>query len=365
MTGPSVPRLNKAPFLAGDLLLLAAAAWLVLRTGPPLEPWRSALVVGCVALGAWLALLPFLTEYQASVRLAEGEGLASTVDQIKELKAAAAQVAGATARWQAVQESAGQTAQTAKEIADRIADEARRFSEMMQKVHAAEVRNLTLQVEKLQLAEGDWLKMVVLLLDHVFALHSAGVESGQPSLIEHLTRFQNACRDVVRRVGLVPVEAAPGTPFDERLHQVPEGMKVEPGAVIARTVATGYTYQGQLLRRMLVVVGPPPSAGARSPALKPSSPLVRASRDRRAGGRATSSESGPVDTRGRGGRLQFEWGRDFVAPPALHLAGPPIDQRQQSLVQGHRRRQADLARERDEIGRVGQINIHALQFLRG
>jgi molecular chaperone GrpE (heat shock protein) len=267
MTGPTAPRLNKAPFVAGDILLLAAAAWLVLRPGPPLDAWQSALVAGCVALGAWLGVLPFLSEHQAAVRLAEGQGLASTVDQIKELKSAAEQVAGATAQWQAVQESAGQTAQTAKEIADRIAGEARSFSEMMQKAQAAEVRNLTLQVEKLQSAEGDWLKMVVLLLDHIFALHSAGVESGQPSLIEHLTRFQNACRDVVRRVGLVPVEAAPGTPFDERLHQVPEGIKVEPGAVIARTVATGYTYQGQLLRRMLVVPEaiPAPKAAPRRP----------------------------------------------------------------------------------------------------
>ncbi len=254
MTGPSAPRLNKAPFLAGDLLLLAAAAWLALRPGPQLDALHSVLVVGCVALGAWLAVLPFLSEHQAAVRLAEGQGLASTVEQIRELKSAAEQVAGATARWQGVQESANQTAKTAKEIADQITTEARGFSETMQKVHDAEVRNLRLHVEKLQSAEGEWVQVVVLLLDHVYALHSAAVESGQAALIEHLTRFQNACRDVVRRVGLVPQEATAGTPFDEHLHQVPEGMKAEPGAVITRTVATGFSYQGRLLRRALVMV---------------------------------------------------------------------------------------------------------------
>jgi molecular chaperone GrpE (heat shock protein) len=256
MTGSSAPRLNKAPFLAGDLLLLGAAAWLALRPGPPLDAWHSALVAGCVALGAWLGALPFLKEHEAAVRLAEGQGLAATVEQIQELKSVGQQVSEATARWQGVQDTVGQTARTAKEMADQLAAEARRVTESMQQTHDAEVRNLRLQVEKLQAAEGDWLQVLVLLLDHVFALYSAGVESGQPSLVEHLTRFQNACRDAARRLGLVPLEAASGTVFDERIHQLPEGIEPRPGAVIARTVATGFTYQGRLLRRMLVALEP-------------------------------------------------------------------------------------------------------------
>ena len=41
MSEPTEPRLNKLPFLAGDLFLLAVAAWLVWRPGPPLDLWHK------------------------------------------------------------------------------------------------------------------------------------------------------------------------------------------------------------------------------------------------------------------------------------------------------------------------------------
>jgi hypothetical protein len=92
------PRLNKLPFLVGDLLLLAAAAWLALRAGPAPDVWRDLLVVVCVGLGAWLAVLPFLADHRAAVRLAEAAGLASTIEQVKGLEAVVQQVAGEIGR---------------------------------------------------------------------------------------------------------------------------------------------------------------------------------------------------------------------------------------------------------------------------
>ena len=63
-------------------------------------------------------------------------------------------------------------------------------------------------MDKLRKMEGDWLKVAVQILDHVFALFRAAERSGQPALIEQLGQFQNACRDAARRIGLVPF--APG-----------------------------------------------------------------------------------------------------------------------------------------------------------
>lgn len=264
MAEQTAPKLSKVPFLAGDVLLLAVAGWLVLRPGPPLDVVHNALVAACVALGAWLGALPFLVEFRAARRFAEAGELASAVAQIKDLQAVGELVTAATGRWQTVQESADKTARAAKEIASQIATEARSFTEAMQKTHDAEVRNLRLEVEKLRRAEGDWLQVLVRMLDHVFALYSAGIRTGQAGLIEQLAHFQLACRDAARRLGLAPLEPVPESPFDPKLHELPEGQPAVEGGLIAAMLAPGYTYQGQLLRRAMVTLKPAesvPSAG--------------------------------------------------------------------------------------------------------
>jgi molecular chaperone GrpE (heat shock protein) len=253
MSEHSAPRLNKTPFLIGDALLLAVAAWLAFRSGPPLELLSAALVASCVALGAWLGALPFLTEFRAAVKFAETDHLASTVEQVSHLRAVGEQISAATARWQSVQESADKTARTAKEMAEHITTEARHFSEFMQKAQASQVSHLQLEVDKLHRAESEWLQVAVRMLDHVYALYSAAVRAGQPGLIEQLGHFQLACRDAARRVGLTPFEPAPDAPFDEKVHQLPDEATAAEEARIAQVLATGYTYQGQLVRRALVL----------------------------------------------------------------------------------------------------------------
>jgi molecular chaperone GrpE (heat shock protein) len=65
--------------------------------------------------------------------------------------------------------------------------------------------------------------------------------------------FQNACRDAARRVGLTPFMATDAEPFDAQRHQlVEEGAQPPPDAVVGETVATGYTFQGRLVRPALV-----------------------------------------------------------------------------------------------------------------
>lgn len=255
MTVDSVPKLAKWPFLLGDLLFVGLAALVVQMSVHPLALWQIAACVVCLGAGAWLAVLPFLKEYEAAVRLAESASLADTVAQIQNLEAIASQVGSATSQWQNAQEASAKTVEAAKEIAERMTTEAKGFAEFMQKANDAEKAHLRLEVEKLHRAESEWLQILIRLLDHVFALYQAGVRSGQPALAEQLGHFQNACRDAARRVGLVPFTPAPGEPFDLDRHQLPEGQPPPPDvAFIADTMATGYTFQGQPLRRALVVL---------------------------------------------------------------------------------------------------------------
>jgi molecular chaperone GrpE (heat shock protein) len=259
MNNRAVPRISKWAFMVGDLLLLAVAGWIVHRQAQALNVWQAALVVASVALGAWIAAAPFVMEYRTALRFAEADELVSAVTQIQKLQLVGEQIRLATGQWQTVQEHSERSVNAAREIADRMAAEAKNFTEFMQKANDSEKAHLRLEVDKAKRAESEWLQLVVRLLDHVYALYMAGVHSGQPRLREQLGQFQGACREIVRRVGLIPVEAEAGEPFDEMKHQA-AGSEAEgqppAGACIAETVATGYTFQGQLLRPPLVRVAP-------------------------------------------------------------------------------------------------------------
>ncbi len=246
-------RMIKWPFFAGDALLFCAA-WFVCAQGPrPILFSALTLAVLCVAAGALLSVTPFVLEYRAASKLAEVNALTTVVAQIHKLEGLAAQIANATAQWQDSQQSADKTANAAREIADRMTAEVKGFAEFMERVSDREKATLRLEVEKLHRAENEWLQVLVRMLDHVYALHVGALRSSQPSLIEQVGNFQNACRDVARRVGLTPFIAGEAEPFDGQRHQLVEGNSQPPGgATVSETIAAGYTFQGKLLRPALV-----------------------------------------------------------------------------------------------------------------
>ena len=188
------------------------------------------------------------------------------MSQLRNLEGIAAQISGATGRWQDAQDQADKTATAAREIAERMTAEVKAFTEFMQRANDSERATLRLEVEKLRRAEADWLQVLVRMLDHVFALHQGALRSGQPALIEQVGNFQNACRDAARRVGLTPFAANEAEPFDAQRHQlVEEGATPPPDAVVAETIAAGYTFQGRLVRPALVRLRETPAAVAAPP----------------------------------------------------------------------------------------------------
>ena len=126
------------------------------------------------------------------------------------------------------------------------------LEEREMKLNDTEKGALRLEVEKLRRSEGEWLQVVVRILDHIFALHNAAARSGQPELAENIGQFQNACRDAARRVGVTPFSAAPEEKYDAQKHRA-HGVENPPAeAVVAETLAPGLTFQGRLIRPALV-----------------------------------------------------------------------------------------------------------------
>jgi molecular chaperone GrpE (heat shock protein) len=257
MSAPTFPNVPKWPFFAGDAILLALAFLVYAQVRLPLSVWAGGLIVGCGLAGAILAVIPYVLEYRAAARMAEAGSLVSTVAEIRNLEMIAAQIAAATARWQVVQEHSASTVGAAREISQKMAAEAAAFSEFLQKANDAERANLRLEVEKFRRLETDWLQVLVRQLDHTFALCKAAEHSGQPSLIEQMGLFQNSCRESARRVGLVPVVPVAGEPLDPNRHRLTDPELQPPAdARVGEVVATGYTYQGRLIRPAMVVPQP-------------------------------------------------------------------------------------------------------------
>ncbi len=247
------PKLAKWPFFLGDILLLGAASFIVFQSKPSMGVWQMLFVVLCVAGGAWLAIMPFLFEYHLAMKLAAARSVSSAVTQLQNLEGIVSQIQGATGQWQTVQEHANKTGTAAREIADRMTAEVQAFTEFMQRANDGEKATLRLEVEKLRRAEADWLQVLVRMLDHVYALRVGAQRSGQSKLIEQVGNFQNACNDAARRVGLAPFIAGDAEPFNSERHQLVEGdVKTATGVPVGETVATGYTFQGRMLRPALV-----------------------------------------------------------------------------------------------------------------
>lgn len=255
MNDRNAPTLKKWPFYLADAALLGFAIWLFSHYPHPLAAWTATLITACVVVAAVLAVWPFRVEYETQVRLCESDRLTSATDAIKDLQDVSNLIRQATGQWQGVQDHAGKTAHAAREIADRMTAEARAFSEFMSKANDSEKSTLRLEVEKLRRGEQQWLQVLVHTLDHVNALYQAGARSGQPNLAAQLNAFQTACRDLARRVGLVPIDAEVDQPFDATQHDTVEGESQADGsAVIRQVVATGFSFQGQVLRKPIVVL---------------------------------------------------------------------------------------------------------------
>ncbi len=258
-------KLVKWPFILGDAILFGSAFLIYQRAGSPLGFGNAALATLCILAGAGLAVVPFWLEFKARTRLAEAVGLATTVAQIKQMETVAGQIAGATGRWQNAQEAADKSVAAARAISDRMAQELKGFTDFVERTSNAEKANLRLEVEKLRRGEAEWLQVVIRMLDHTYALTQAAARSGIAPLIEQTGQFQNACRDAARRVGLLPFVAAPAEPFDSQRHKLLDGEAAGADALIGETLATGFTFQGRLLRPALVTLQKTPELEAAEP----------------------------------------------------------------------------------------------------
>ena len=255
MTDRAVPNLGLWPFLLADILFLGMAALIVYLSPRPLDMLHISALITCVGAGAWCSFLPFLRRFQAGLKLQESANLQSAVEQIGQIDRVARQIEDATRNWELSSEHSNRTVEAAKSISEKMHSEAVEFGQFLESANDIEKNHLRLEVDKLRQVEKQWLQLTLHLLDHVYSLYLAGLRSGQDNVIAQLTQFKDACRELIRRIGLIPENVEPGVPYDPDQHQLPASETSPTGpAVIEDMLAPGYTFQGQPLRKPLVVI---------------------------------------------------------------------------------------------------------------
>jgi len=250
------------PFLIADVLFLGMAGAILGLAHRPLLWWEAVLMVGCGAAAAWSLTAPVLRQDANAQARAQNASFAEVAAELQKLQGLATQVQAATAQWKSFEGQAGASLEAARQLAQSFSAETRGFAEILQKSNDSEKAHLRLEVEKLRRMESEWLQTLTRVLDHVFALFQAAQRTGQRSLIDQIGLFQDSCREAARRVGLAPLTPRLGEAFDPRAHQVFDNAEPPDKAVIADIVATGFTFQGQLLRRAFVAVQAPSAAPA-------------------------------------------------------------------------------------------------------
>ena len=266
MSDSPVPKMQKWPFLIGDVIALIACYVIYNMGGETFETGKAFACVACVVFGAVFAAYPFIQEYRLNARFAEADQLAQVTEFMGKLEKVKNGVTVATAHLETAQDYSEKTIESSREIAERMTDEAKAFAEFMAKANDTEKAHLQLEVDKLKQAEGEWLKTVVTLLDETHRLFRAAAASGNTRVAEQLAKFQMACRGTASRVGLIAFEAEFGEPFNPEKHALPDPNAEAPeDARVGATIAPGYTFQRQPVRPALVELQGVASHAAEAP----------------------------------------------------------------------------------------------------
>lgn len=241
----------------GDLLLLGASGWVAWGLHEGRLPWgtaTAALVVGGVAAGAWVLATPFLRDHDAATRRSEQEILADTLQQVRQVETAASGISTSAGHIQSAQQALERARAASEQVVARLDEQRQSLAELQSRTLDHERQTMRIELEKLRRGEEESVRVLCHLLDHNYAVFQAGQRSGQPTLAQQLAQYRAACLDAVRRLGLAAHEARPGEAFDPSRHEPAEGHQAGPGAVVAGTVACGYTFRGMGIRPIIVAI---------------------------------------------------------------------------------------------------------------
>ncbi|MBQ7589083.1 MAG: nucleotide exchange factor GrpE [Verrucomicrobia bacterium] len=253
-TASTTSSVSKMPFYVADAVLILAAICILAFAKHPLGGsacWALAIILGC---GAWIAILPWFQENKNNAALSQLDGLRSVGECIQQMNTFSAGMNSAIASLANVQKMTEASARAASEAENKIVAHSQDFAERLSKAVSYEKSSLQMQIDKLRRAEDDWIHTGIGIMDHVLALSNAGIQSGKPEIAEQMRHFRGACLEFAARAGLQPFIPAPTDTYDPEKHILPPNTPTpEPGTRISRVLVPGFQYQGQLIRKAMIL----------------------------------------------------------------------------------------------------------------
>lgn len=152
------PRLNKLPFILGDVALLATA-FLLAKYGPqPLSTGMVVAIACCVIAAAALGVAPFLADAFADERDSTKERHDLMELQVKRLHVAAESLTRAAAQIKSVEEAVHKSAHAAETLPYRMQEKLAEFNEALAEKEESDHEALEQEITDLRAADSAQLK---------------------------------------------------------------------------------------------------------------------------------------------------------------------------------------------------------------
>lgn len=152
------PPLKIWPFLAGDAVLLATAFLIANQAHAPLTGAPLIAVAGCVALGAVLAVIPFVLNHTHRQDLALADRQREIAALARSTATSAEQLSIAAASLHAIAESAARAAKLAEQIPHKVQDKINDFKTQLNEVAVTENESLSQEINTLRASETERLE---------------------------------------------------------------------------------------------------------------------------------------------------------------------------------------------------------------
>jgi len=154
------PKLPKLPFLIGDGVLIATAVLIAQRSAAPLPPAALLAIVACVAVGAVLAVIPFLVDYARRQEGALTERQNSLEALARTTAAAAEQISIAASGMHTIGELVHKNLKVADQLPHKLQEKINEFHQQRDEAAVAENEALTQEINNLRASEAEKLEAV-------------------------------------------------------------------------------------------------------------------------------------------------------------------------------------------------------------
>ncbi len=158
MLPADTPKLPKWPFLAGDAALLGLAWFIASESRNPFTGTPFVVIVSCVALGALLGVVPFLTDYARKQDEALDERQRALDALSRTVAASAEQISIAASGLHEITTLAQRNLQAAEQLPDKLQEKIAGIKNQLTGARDSEREELKKELARLRVSEGERLQ---------------------------------------------------------------------------------------------------------------------------------------------------------------------------------------------------------------